>query len=151
MSGGDRFFVDSNVLLYAMDIRAGAKQFPAQRWISELWNRDAGTLSWQVLHEFYSNAVRKINVPTGEARSVVRSYEIWKPEFPGIATIERAWHWCDSAQLNFWDAMILASAEQAGCHWLLSEDFQSGRQYGSVTVVNPFEREPDEFFEISTF
>ncbi len=59
--------------------------------------------------------------------------------------LHRAWHWCDRAQINFWDALILAAAEQSGCRWVLSEDFQSGRKFGPVTMVNPFERSPGEF------
>jgi predicted nucleic acid-binding protein len=59
--------------------------------------------------------------------------------------ISRAWHWCDHASINFWDAMIVAAAEQAGCRWLLSEAFQTGKKFGSVTVVNPFEHDPAEY------
>src|SRR5258708_16839176 len=138
MNGGDKFFVDSNVLLYAVDRRSDEKRASAEAWIAELWKLDAGCLSWQVLHEFYSVALRKLNVPSSDARSVVRSYEIWNPGQPGMAALERAWHWCDAPQLNFWDALIVSSAEQAGCRWLLSEDFQAGRRFGELTVVNPF-------------
>jgi predicted nucleic acid-binding protein len=57
--------------------------------------------------------------------------------------IRRAWHWMDEAQLSYWDALILSSsAEASGCQWLLSEDFQNGRAYGSVTVINPFSQAP---------
>jgi predicted nucleic acid-binding protein len=39
--------------------------------------------------------------------------------------------------------MIVAAAEQTGCRYLLSEDFQAGRRFGDVTVVNPFETGPE--------
>ncbi len=144
MSGADSVFVDTNVLLYAVDRRSGIKHERAAAWIEELWNRDAGCLSWQVLHEFYANALRKANVPTDRARAIVKSFENWEPESPGFRSIGRAWYWCDHAQINFWDALIVASAEQAGCRYLLSEDFQAGRRFGALTVVNPFERSPGE-------
>ncbi len=51
----------------------------------------------------------------------------------------------DTAQLSFWDALIVAAAERRGCQWLLSEDFQAGRKIGPVTVVNPFRALPEEF------
>jgi predicted nucleic acid-binding protein len=51
----------------------------------------------------------------------------------------------DSAGLSYWDALILASAEEAGCGYLLSEDFQTGRTFGTVTVVNPFKALPAAF------
>ena len=52
----------------------------------------------------------------------------------------------DDAQLSYWDALIVAAAERCGARYLLSEDFQPGRTYGTIQVVNPFERSPSEFF-----
>jgi predicted nucleic acid-binding protein len=49
--------------------------------------------------------------------------------------------------LRYWDALILTSAETLGCRWLLTEDFQEGRKYGSVEVVNPFTAAPKAFLE----
>ena len=144
MSGTARVFVDTNVLLYAVDHRTGAKHNGAAAWMEALWNRDAGCVSWQVLHEFYANALRKANVSHDDARAIVRSYKNWEPELPSFHSIERAWHWFDTAQISIWDALIVASAEQAGCRWLLSEDFQAGRSFGGITVVNPFEHSPTE-------
>lgn len=40
-------------------------------------------------------------------------------------------------QLHFYDAAILAAAEQADCEVLYSEDFQAGQTYGNVRVENP--------------
>jgi len=40
--------------------------------------------------------------------------------------------------LSWWDSLIVAAAELQGCALLLSEDFQNGGAYGSVTVRNPF-------------
>lgn len=48
----------------------------------------------------------------------------------------------DQAQITFWDATIVSAAERVGCRWLLSEDFQTGRQFAGVTVVNPFQTDP---------
>lgn len=141
----DSFFVDTNVLLYALNANTPDKQQIAGSWLQALWKGKAGRISWQVVHEFYSNAVRKLSVPKNVARLAVDQLMEWNPEPPMHATIQRAWHWCDSAQLNFWDALIVAAAEQAGCRWLLSEDFHDGRRFGAVNVVNPFGRAPAEF------
>ncbi len=43
-------------------------------------------------------------------------------------------------RMNIWDAVILASAADAGCRLLLSEDMQDGFTWTGVTVVNPFAR-----------
>jgi predicted nucleic acid-binding protein len=52
--------------------------------------------------------------------------------------LQRAWHSTDNTHLSYWDALILAAAEVAVCEYLLSEDFQSGRRFGAIQVVNPF-------------
>jgi predicted nucleic acid-binding protein len=41
-------------------------------------------------------------------------------------------------QLQFWDALILATAADAGCRILLSEDMSDGFVWRGCTVVNPF-------------
>lgn len=144
MNGGGSFFVDTNVILYSLDSTDRIKQERAERWLRGLWEAAQGRVSWQVLQEFYSNA-RKRSIPEERARRVVAAFSQWRPPELTIGMFERAWHWCDQARLNFWDAMILAAAERANCRWLLSEDFQPDRTFGSITLVNPFQRAPQEF------
>ena len=141
----DRVFVDTNVLLYRFSDATPGKRDAANAWMDALWAADAGCISWQVLLEFYPNATRKSGVAARIARQAIRDLLPWNPISPTDEIIEHAWRWCDAAQLNFWDALILAAAEQSNCPYLLSEDFQAGRRYGKVTVVNPFERQPSEF------
>jgi predicted nucleic acid-binding protein len=43
--------------------------------------------------------------------------------------------------INFWDALIVRSAKQAGCAVLYSEDMQGGRDIDGVRIVNPFRSE----------
>jgi predicted nucleic acid-binding protein len=141
-SPGTSYFVDTNVLLYSLDARDPQKQSQAAAWMDCLWASGAGRLSWQVLNEFYANAVRKLGTAHGDARSVVSLLSKWRPGGVSFELVERAWHWMDKAQLTYWDAMILASAERQGCSVLLSEDFQTGRSYGAIRAVNPFLEEP---------
>ncbi len=142
---GERFFVDTNVLLYASDAGDPAKQRAARLWLDLLWENGAGRLSWQVLHEFYVNAVRKVKTSTREARAIVEAFAAWRPVETTIPIIKRAWHWTDEAKLPYWDALIVAAAERAECSWLLTEDFQEGRKLGPLTVVNPFHAQPETF------
>lgn len=142
---GGSFFVDTNVLLYSICASEPAKQPFAQHWLDSMWKANRGRTSWQVIHEFYSVAVRKLGVQPAVAREVVERLMLWTPELPSHPVIRRAWHWCDSAQIHFWDAQIVAAAERVGSRWLVSEDFQAGRKFGIVTVVNPFASDPKEF------
>lgn len=144
MAADRRFFVDTNVLLYSVDARQARKQEQARLWLEALWESGAGRLSWQVLHEFYANAVRKTGVAPGPAQKIVEAFARWRPVEMNLGLIQRGWHWMDKAGVSYWDSLILAAAEQAGCSWMLSEDFQSGRAYGSVTVINPFDRSPSD-------
>ncbi len=145
MSAGDRFFVDTNVLLYSVDAASPVKQQAARLWIDALWENGSGALSWQVLHEFYVNAIRKMRVSKKLARQLTEDFAQWRPPEMTIGLIRRAWHWSDQAQLSHWDSLIVAAAERMQCSWLLSEDFQTGRRFDSVTIVNPFLHTPEEF------
>src|SRR5579862_4265675 len=131
---GNSVFVDTNVLLYSLDSRHPAKRTRAALWLDYLWRTGEGRMSWQVLHEFYSNALRKLGTPALQAREVVSLFSRWQPGGMNLAVVERGWYWMDRAQLSYWDSLILASAERLGCSTLLSEDFQSGRTYEGVTV-----------------
>lgn len=149
MNGGDRLcFVDTNVLLYTLDSTSQAQQAAALRWRDALWERRVGRLSWQVLNEFYVNATGKMGAPVATARQMVESYAEWGPIGFTLTLLQRAWHWMDRASLSYWDALILAAAERSGCRWLLSEDFQHDREYGTVHVIHPFRTEPAGFFSV---
>ena len=145
MPAGETFFVDTNVLLYSMDSSHPEKRDQARQWLTGLWEQGTGHLSWQVLHEFYVNAERKLRVARAPARAFVESFALWRPVDMRLGLVQRGWRWMDQAQLPYWDSLIVAAAEVAGCTWLLSEDFQAGRKFGSVTVVNPFLQTPDHF------
>jgi predicted nucleic acid-binding protein len=110
-----------------------------------LWEREAGRLSWQVLNEFYANAIGKIGAPAPVARRAVEAYSLWKPASFGFGMLHRAWYWMDKAGVPYWDSLIVAAAETTNCAYLLSEDFQEGREFGGITVVNPFESKPEAF------
>lgn len=144
MSGISPAFVDSNVFLYTIDARNPDKQRLAHDWVDCLWSSGAGRLSWQVLNEFYVNAIR-MGVAKRAARINIEALSKWPIAPSGYGILQRAWRWTDSEGVPFWDALILAAAENCGCTLLLSEDFQNGRKFGDVTVVNPFTTSPREY------
>jgi predicted nucleic acid-binding protein len=145
MSGVDSFFVDSNLALYYVDPIDAKKRALATEWLNHLWMAGAGRLSWQVLHEFYWNAVRKMRLNPEDARKVVEDLWHWRPVDSSLALVQQAWEWVDATQVSYWDALIVAAAHRSGARYLLSEDFQAGRRFGEVEVLNPFEHSPREF------
>jgi predicted nucleic acid-binding protein len=131
-------FVDSNVLLYAVDEADRNKQQAAREWRSQLWKSRRGRVSFQVLGEFYVNAVRKRPSAREEARAEVRDLLAWNPVVANAALLERGWKIQDRYQLSYWDALIVAAAKAASCRYLLTEDLQSGQELDRIEVVSPF-------------
>ena len=109
------------------------------------WATASGRLSWQVLNEFYAHATRELQVPAPGVRQIVQQLSYWQPVRFGLGLVQRAWHWSDQAGVPYWDSLILAAAEVSGCACLLSEDFQAGRTFSGLMVVNPFDSRPEEF------
>jgi predicted nucleic acid-binding protein len=135
-------FVDSNVLLYAVDEADRKKQQAAREWRAELWKSRRGRVSFQVLGEFYVNAVRKQPAAREEARAEVRDLLAWNPVVADAAQLERGWKIQDRYRLSYWDALIVAAAKAASCRYLLTEDLQAGQELDGIEVVNPFLRSP---------
>src|SRR5579884_1475629 len=132
-------FIDTNILIYAHDLDAGAKHDVAKRILQQLWSERAGALSTQVLQEFYVNVTRKITspLPKKSARAVVNSYLVWCVDATS-EEISAAFRIEDEARIGFWDALIVAAALKAGADRILSEDLNPGQTISGVRIVNPF-------------
>lgn len=133
----DVVFVDTNILIYAYDRQAGEKHIRATRALARLWEGQTGHVSVQVLQEFHVTATQKLKMPRANAREVVQTYAPWVKYPTTPETILRASDLSASAQLSFWDALIVASAEQAGALQLYSEDLNAGQVIAGVKIVNP--------------
>lgn len=142
---GPLVFVDAHVLLYAVDDREPPKRDRSRAWLAACWRRHCGRLSNQVLNEFYWNARRKFatQVSAGEARAEVRRYQNWQPWLVDHTTVEAAWAVESRYGVTYWDALLVAAAQQQGCSLLLSEDLQHDQTFDTVRVVNPFVDGPE--------
>ena len=140
-------FVDTNVHLYTKDARDADKQVRANEWLTWCWMQRTGRISTQVLNEFYNNAITKFCtvVTVEKAREQVRMLRLWQPPHLDTYTVDGAWVMHDRFKLSYWDALIMSSAQQQGCRYLLSEDMQHLQQYDTVQVINPFLMTPAEF------
>ena len=135
-------FVDTNVFIYALDQADLQKQQAAQAWRIWLWESSRGRISFQVLQEFYVNAIRKQPSAGVEIRREVSDLIAWQPIVLDSAVITRAWKIEDRYGLSLWDSLIVAAARVAGCRYLLTEDLQPGQELDQAVVVNPFLSEP---------
>jgi len=138
----DPVFVDSNILLYALDDADPRKQRIARDWRAELWKSRMGRISFQVLSEFYVNAMRLKPPCSDEARAEVRDLLAWNPVVVDAAVMERGWKIQDRYHIAYWDSLIVAAAKAASCGFLLTEDLQDGQKFDGLEVINPFLRSP---------
>jgi predicted nucleic acid-binding protein len=137
---GDRFFVDTNVLVYAHDVTAGDKHNRARSLVEELWETRQGCLSVQVLQEFFVTTTRKIPKRLGApaAAQIIDDLAHWHVHAPAASDVLAAIGIHQRTGASFWDAMILRSAKELGCQILYSEDLNAGQDYAGVEVRNPF-------------
>ena len=133
-------FVDTNVLIYAHDVRAAERHDIAKALILELWRTQRGVLSTQVLQEFYVNLTRKIPSPLLriDARRLIRQYSAWPVVTLDAAAVADASELEEGQQISFWDALIVVAAKRSGAAALLTEDLTSGQLLAGVRVINPF-------------
>jgi predicted nucleic acid-binding protein len=136
----DRYFVDTNILMYAHDTAAGEKHARAKALVEDLWQNRSGVVSTQVLQELAVNPRRKAKKPLDAraTRDVVSDYLAWQVVVNGGDSILEALELEARYQISFWDALIIQAAQTAGADALYSEDLSDGQRYGSVRVENPF-------------
>lgn len=136
----DRYFIDTNVLMYAHDSAAGEKHQRAKVLVEELWETRAGVVSTQVLQELAVNLRRKAKKPLDPkaTRDVVSDYLTWQVVVNGGDSILEALDLEAKYQISFWDALIVQAAHVSGAEVLYSEDLSDGQAFGAVRVINPF-------------
>ena len=132
-------FLDSNVLIYAYDLSDPAKQKIAQDLVLRAL---AGgiVMSTQVLAEFAFTLLHKLS-PAARPGDVIAALDALGPIrliTPDGDIVRRAVEASVAYGLHFYDGMIVAAAERAGCERIWSEDFNSGQKYFGIAVVNPF-------------
>ncbi|HIJ42801.1 MAG: PIN domain-containing protein [Rhodospirillales bacterium] len=134
----ERFSLDTNVLVYAADRDAGERHERALE-IMERSARRPCTLTVQALAEFFHATTGKGIVPKAEAASQVRD---WLDLFPtaaaGSDALRVALRAVEDRRFSFWDGMLLATAEAAGCRAVLSEGMEDGAGLGNIVVRDPF-------------
>jgi predicted nucleic acid-binding protein len=130
-------FFDTNVLIYAV-----AEGDPRSAQAEELL-ASGGVLSVQVLNEFVSVARRKILMSWSEVTQALDAFRILCPSpLPiTVETHESALRIAARHDYDIYDALVIASALEAGCAALYSEDLHDGQAIdGQLTIRNPFAR-----------
>ncbi|MFU8897163.1 MAG: PIN domain-containing protein [Gammaproteobacteria bacterium] len=138
--------VDTNILVYRVDPRDAFKQDVAAQLLREGLRRKQLYIAHQCVVEFVAAVARPQKELNGlpllergeallEAESLLAQFPVLYPGRDALLTAIRG---TATYGLSWFDANLWACAEVNGMAEILSEDFQHGRHYGSVRVVNPF-------------
>ena len=134
-----RVFFDTNILLYAMPLPVGSAMDKRTSRAEELLG-GGGAVSVQVLNEFADVAARKFRqdwTTIAHLLGIVES--ICGPALWLTADTQRlAVRLAARHGFRIYDAQILASALEAGCEVLYTEDLHHGQVIEGLRIENPF-------------
>lgn len=134
----ERFTLDSNILIYATDSASALRHRMAVSLVDHSTEVDC-ILTLQSLGEFFHAVTRKGIAPRLAA---ARQVHDWMGVFATVGASETALATAidisAAGLLSLWDALLVATAEEAGCSLVLSEDMHDGMRFGRLTVRNPF-------------
>jgi len=144
-----RLTLDTNLLVYAAQ-RDDSRHAAA----SEIVNRAAAADCIQTLHslgECFNVLRRKSTLSVADARAAIRDYRtIFETVVPAAPEdLDAALVANERHHLQFWDAMLWATARRAGCRLILSEDFQDGRSLEGVLFADPFNAENARLLDLA--
>jgi predicted nucleic acid-binding protein len=133
-----RFTLDANVLVYAFDHRIADRQQIAATIVHHSPNCDC-LLTLQSISEFYAAVTHRRFVPAPQAAAQAAD---WLVLFPCVAVtpaaIRAALPLAVAGRASYWDALLVATAAEAGCGVVLTEDMADGAVLGGVAIHNPF-------------
>ena len=133
----ERFTLDTNLLVYAIDSAGGARHDAAGQ-IQHAVRLDCW-LTIQAVCEFYAAVTRKGIVQPPDAAAQAAD---WLDLFPCTAASEAAARTALAnaavGRASYWDALLVATASEAGCRVILTEDLVDGADLGGVRIRNPF-------------
>ena len=137
----DRFFLDTNVFVYAFDANQNAKAKKAAKLIRRAADTGEGIISYQVVQEFFSVAFRRFAQPMSVAEAEQYLITVLRPLLAvhsSPAIYFEALRIAEKHKTSWYDSLILAAAVEGRCEKLYSEDFQHGRKIEGLRIENPF-------------
>ena len=133
-----RSFIDTNVLVYAEASDAPVKQRAALALLKQLYESTDGVVSTQVLQEYCNVALKKLRLSAQHIRAQLDLYEQFEVVQVTPTVIRSGLDLYQTRSLAFYDALIIASAQLAGCNVIFSEDLNTCETMAGVRIFNPF-------------
>jgi predicted nucleic acid-binding protein len=126
MTKANRFFIDSNIWVYALSEQGDRREVFARDFIKSVCNVSVPVVSYQVVNEILQ-VLRRFEKHERALRQIVeRMFDTcevagFTKEAALLASELR-----ETMSVSYWDSQIVASALLAGCDVLISEDLQDG-------------------------
>jgi predicted nucleic acid-binding protein len=141
-------FLDTNILVYALDTRENGKTSVCRRLLGDLGARGLARTNLQVLNELTNVLLRKGLVPAEDIRDHWSAFAAFgdSPLTPAIAA--RAWPVRLVSGFSWLDCLMIASAVALDCRFLLSEDLIHGYRTGDIVILNPFRIQPGDLVSV---
>ncbi|MDX1641434.1 MAG: PIN domain-containing protein [Balneolaceae bacterium] len=137
----DRYFLDTNIIIYSFDDRDVQKQEIAKQLITEGLLQNQAVISYQVVQEFVNVVTRKFSTPLSVKDCQLYVDSILGPMWEVYSSkglIRSALDITERWQYPFYDSLIIAAALEASCKILYSEDLQHEQKIYSLQILNPF-------------
>jgi predicted nucleic acid-binding protein len=138
-------FVDTNVLVYARDDRNVDKRERARAWLAAITDLGCARTNLQILNELIRWILK--NEPERSLRAVQNEVETigaWGARPIDQDDTELAWLVRKNLGYRWFDCLLVAAAQLAGCRYFLTEDMAHGAVFEGLTPINPFRASPDD-------
>ena len=131
-------FLDTNILIYLFDRTDEAKSRSATLLVERSLADGSGCISWQVAQESINVMTRKLAATPEDAKRFLDAVlqPLWLV-YPSVPLYRSALDVRSRFRFSLYDSLIVASALEAGCRTLFSEDMQDGQTIGKLTIRNP--------------
>ncbi len=136
------YLIDTNILVYVYDRSEPAKQALALALLRQMPYSGAGAISTQTLAEFYNAVTRRLKEKLSPAEAYERLQNLeqsWPVMTVTPAVVLEAARGAQQHQLNFWDALVWATAKLNQIPVVLSEDFNVGSAVEGIRFINPLQ------------
>ena len=135
---GDLFTLDTNILICSVDRKANHRHELAKQ-ISRGSRAKPCLLTLQAISEFYVAVTRKGIMPPPRARQVANDLlDLFRTAPVSADAVRSALQAAASGRAAYWDALLVATAAEAGCTTILTEDLADGSVLQGVRILNPF-------------
>lgn len=134
----EKSFLDTNILIQAIDKTDRRKMKIARQLLREAAENNRGVISTQVLQEFYMAATKKLGVEPLMAKELLHQFHNFETIIISPNLISEAVDCSILNRISFWDSLIVAAAESAGCSAVWTEDLNDGQIIRGVKIKNPF-------------